>query len=144
MYAVEGVVCDSCVAAVVENVHSLSGVSVVTMDLVTGGRSPLLVTSGTKLGAEAVRDAVEQVGFDVPRRRSRDDEDATLVEGSGAVAPASSVSDKVTDHVCGMNVDPATAVASIEHEGRMHHFCGKGCAEAFLANPARYTEATAS
>jgi len=50
MYAVEGMMCDSCMDAVLENVHSLSGVTVVAMDLVTGGRSPLLVTSGTKLG----------------------------------------------------------------------------------------------
>jgi copper chaperone len=74
MYAVEGMMCDSCMDAVLENVHSLSGVTVVAMDLVTGGRSPLLVTSGTKLGADAVRDAVGQVGFgvtapQVPERR---------------------------------------------------------------------------
>jgi len=70
MYAVEGVVCDSCISAVLENVQSLSGVSVVAMDLVTGGESPLLVTSGTKLGADAVRDAVERVGFGLVSRES--------------------------------------------------------------------------
>jgi len=37
----------------------------VAMDLVAGGRSPLIVTSGTRLGVEAVRDAVERVGFGV-------------------------------------------------------------------------------
>jgi len=67
MYAVEGMMCDSCMDAVLENVHSLSGVTVLAMDLVTGGRSPLLVTSETKLGADAVRDAIGQVGFAVPR-----------------------------------------------------------------------------
>jgi copper chaperone CopZ len=76
MYAVEGMMCDSCRDAVLENVGSLSGVSVVAMDLVTGGRSPLLVTSGTRLGADAVRDVVGQVGFGVtppkvPERRER-------------------------------------------------------------------------
>jgi copper chaperone CopZ len=65
MYSVDGVICESCVAAVVENVHSLSGVSVVAMDLVSGGASPMIVTSGTKLGADAVRHAVEHVGFGV-------------------------------------------------------------------------------
>ncbi len=72
MYAVDGMVCEACMAAVLENVHSLSGVTVVAMDLVTGGRSPMIVTSGTGLGAEAVRDAVEHVGFDVPRRHPED------------------------------------------------------------------------
>ena len=56
MYAVEGMMCESCMAAVVENVHSLSGVTVVAMDLVAGGASPLIVTSRAKLGADAVRD----------------------------------------------------------------------------------------
>jgi copper chaperone len=67
MYAVEGMMCESCMAAVLENVHSLSGVTVVAMDLVAGGQSPLIVTSGTKLGADAVRDAIEHVGFGVLR-----------------------------------------------------------------------------
>ena len=72
MYAVEGMVCESCMAAVVENVQSLSGVTVVAMDLVTGGQSPLIVTSGTTLGADAVRHAVEHVGFGVPPPRERE------------------------------------------------------------------------
>ena len=78
MYAVEGMVCDSCMAAVLENVYSLSGVTVVAMDLVTGGRSPLIVTSGSKLGADAVRDAVEHVGFGVPRPPGRERGDRGL------------------------------------------------------------------
>jgi copper chaperone len=65
MFAVEGMMCDSCMAAVQEKVQSLSGVTVVVMDLVAGGRSPLIVTSETRLRAEAVRDAVEHVGFGV-------------------------------------------------------------------------------
>jgi copper chaperone len=65
MYAVEGMMCDSCMAAVQEKVQSLSGVTVVVMDLVAGGRSPLIVSSWTRLRADAVRDAVEHVGFGV-------------------------------------------------------------------------------
>jgi copper chaperone CopZ len=71
MYAVEGMVCESCMEAVLANVHSLSGVTVVAMDLVTGGRSPLIVTSGATLGADAVRHAVEHVGFGVLRPKGR-------------------------------------------------------------------------
>jgi len=75
MYAVEGMVCESCMAAVLENVHSISGVTVAAMDLVADGRSPLIVTSRTTLGANAVRDVVKQVGFGVlqPKGRERPD-----------------------------------------------------------------------
>lgn len=66
MYAVEGMMCDSCMAAVEAKVKSISGVTVVAMDRVAGGRSPLFVTSGTRLEAEAVRNVVEDVGFGVP------------------------------------------------------------------------------
>ena len=50
----------------------------------------------------------------------------------------------VTDPVCGMSVDPATAAASVEHEGHTYHFCGKGCAKSFSADPGRYTNAAVS
>ena len=72
MYAVDGMICESCMAAVLESVHSLSGVTDVAMDLVSGGQSPLIVTSGTRLGTDAVRDAVEHVGFDVLPPKSRE------------------------------------------------------------------------
>ena len=42
------------------------------------------------------------------------------------------------DPVCGMNVDPAKAAASVEHEHRLYHFCCKGCAEKFTADPQKY------
>lgn len=64
-YLVEGMTCRYCMAKVLENVRSLSGVSDVAMDLVMGGRSPLIVMSRTRLGVEAVREAVENAGFDL-------------------------------------------------------------------------------
>ena len=42
------------------------------------------------------------------------------------------------DPVCGMNVDAAKAAASVEYEGRLYHFCGRGCAEKFKADPEEY------
>jgi copper chaperone len=63
MYAVEGMMCESCLAAVLENIHSLSGVTVVAMDFVAGGQSPLIVTSGTKLGADAPPRSSRRPGF---------------------------------------------------------------------------------
>jgi Cu+-exporting ATPase len=42
------------------------------------------------------------------------------------------------DPVCGMNVDPAKAAASVEHDRKLYHFCCKGCAEKFKADPQKY------
>jgi len=53
-------------------------------------------------------------------------------------------SPRITDPVCGMSVDPATAAASVEHEGRTYYFCGKGCAKSFNADPGKYTNAVVS
>lgn len=47
-------------------------------------------------------------------------------------------SEKMTDPVCGMTVDPATAAASSKYEGRTYYFCSQTCAASFEADPARY------
>lgn len=44
----------------------------------------------------------------------------------------------VTDPVCGMTVDPATAEHSAVHEGQTYYFCSQGCETKFKANPATY------
>jgi len=50
----------------------------------------------------------------------------------------------VTDPVCGMTVDPATAA---EHRGTgpdTMYFCSAGCATAFDADPGRYAAAAST
>src|SRR5208337_795646 len=42
------------------------------------------------------------------------------------------------DPVCGMNVDPSRAAASVGYEGKLYHFCSRGCAEKFKADPEKY------
>jgi Cu+-exporting ATPase len=44
----------------------------------------------------------------------------------------------VTDPVCGMTIDPATAAASVEHEGQMYYFCSDGYRDSFVVAPADY------
>ncbi len=44
----------------------------------------------------------------------------------------------VTDPVCGMQVDPARAAGTVEHDGTTYHFCCKGCVAKFAADPDRY------
>jgi Cu+-exporting ATPase len=45
------------------------------------------------------------------------------------------------DPVCGMNVDPSKAAASVEHEGAIVYFCSQGCAAKFRTSPEKYTQA---
>lgn len=45
---------------------------------------------------------------------------------------------KTHDPVCDMWVDPATAPARSEHEGRVIHFCAAGCKRAFDKDPQRF------
>ena len=42
------------------------------------------------------------------------------------------------DPVCGMAVDPDTAVASAEHEGTTYYFCSQDCYRTFTENPSSY------
>ena len=42
------------------------------------------------------------------------------------------------DPVCGMMVDPATAAASYEYEGKTYYFCAVGCKIAFEKDPQKY------
>jgi Cu+-exporting ATPase len=44
----------------------------------------------------------------------------------------------VTDPVCGMNVEPAHAAASVEHQGNTYYFCSHGCHATFTADPGKY------
>ena len=45
----------------------------------------------------------------------------------------------MTDPVCGMTVDPATARGgSHEYKGTTYYFCAPGCRQKFAAHPERY------
>lgn len=44
------------------------------------------------------------------------------------------------DPVCAMDVDPATAAASHEHEGQTYYFCSEGCHRSFVADPEKYLD----
>jgi P-type Cu+ transporter len=47
-------------------------------------------------------------------------------------------STKARDPVCGMTVDPLQAAASEVYQGQTYHFCSKGCAAKFRADPESY------
>ncbi len=50
----------------------------------------------------------------------------------------------VRDPVCGMDIDPATAVGSQEYAGQTYYFCSQGCLERFREDPERYATQGAS
>lgn len=43
----------------------------------------------------------------------------------------------VSDPVCGMQVDPKTAIA-VEYSGRVYYFCDPACADTFRDEPGRW------
>jgi P-type Cu+ transporter len=44
------------------------------------------------------------------------------------------------DLVCGMQVDPAKAAGTSQHNGKTYYFCSKGCKAKFDANPGQYVK----
>ncbi|MEO7477786.1 MAG: YHS domain-containing protein, partial [Lysobacteraceae bacterium] len=49
-----------------------------------------------------------------------------------------STKNKVTDPVCGMQVDPASTAHHAQHAGQDYHFCSARCLERFVADPEKY------
>ncbi|WHO76121.1 heavy metal translocating P-type ATPase [Rhizobium sp. BT03] len=47
----------------------------------------------------------------------------------------------IRDPVCGMTVDPEAGKPSLDHAGRLHHFCSEGCRTKFAAAPQDYLTA---
>ena len=64
IYAVDELICQSWKAAVSAGVRPVLGVTEAAVDLDAGGRAPLMVMRGTKLGVNAVRETVENADFD--------------------------------------------------------------------------------
>jgi len=48
--------------------------------------------------------------------------------------------EQVKDLVCGMMVDPKTAAATSEFNGKKYYFCARGCKLAFDKNPEKYVK----
>lgn len=47
----------------------------------------------------------------------------------------------VLDPVCKLEVEPGTAVASSNYQGRTYHFCSAQCKSYFDRNPSKYVKA---
>jgi copper chaperone CopZ len=64
-YSVTGMTCGHCTAAVTEELSKLSGVQQITIDLNAGGTSAVHVTSDAALDESAVREAVDEAGYEL-------------------------------------------------------------------------------
>jgi copper chaperone CopZ len=64
-YLVSGMTCGHCVSAVTEEIGKLDGVTAVEVDLAPGGQSRLTVTSTAPLSHAAVREVVDEVGYEI-------------------------------------------------------------------------------
>jgi copper chaperone CopZ len=64
-YTVAGMTCGHCVSSVTEEISKLPGVTDVSIDLVAGGSTPVTVTSAEPLDEAAVREAVDEAGYEV-------------------------------------------------------------------------------
>jgi copper chaperone CopZ len=69
-FSVDGMTCGNCVKHVTEELAALPGVTDVQVQLVTGGSSPVTVTSDAPLSDEAVAAAVDEAGYAVTPRGS--------------------------------------------------------------------------
>ncbi|MEO7981527.1 MAG: heavy-metal-associated domain-containing protein [Sporichthyaceae bacterium] len=62
-YGVLGMTCDHCVQAVSGELRELSGVQDIEVELVEGGTSVVRVVSDEPLPEQAVREAVDEAGY---------------------------------------------------------------------------------
>jgi copper chaperone len=63
-YVVNGMTCDHCVRAVTAELSQVAGVAGVEVDLASG---TVTVTSDGPLDDEAVRSAIDEAGYEMPR-----------------------------------------------------------------------------
>ncbi len=60
---VQGMTCEHCVNAVTEELKEVPGVQEVSVDLVSGGVSPVHIVSDVDLPEQAVAAAVDEAGY---------------------------------------------------------------------------------
>src|SRR3546814_13897280 len=62
----------------------------------------------------------------------------SLTDALPIQSPVETADGRVTDPVCGMQVDPATTPQHADHAGAHFHCCPERCRAKFVADPERY------
>ena len=124
--------CEGCAGAIRRSLLAVEGVSDVAVDV--AARS-VTVTHDDSARPERLAAALGQIGYpasmgDGPAR--------SPAAGKGLPALAIVRPDLVTDPVCGMRIDPASAAGRVEHEGATYYFCATSCMRKFEQDPGRY------
>ncbi|HLI61885.1 MAG TPA: heavy metal translocating P-type ATPase [Terriglobales bacterium] len=105
------------------------------------GPKPAAMNGMVQLGGASVQSrAVHMREIDSPEATSAQ----TDVVEPGYPAGAAVALARVVDPVCGMTVDPAKAAATVIHAGQTYHFCCRGCAGKFEAEPEKYLAASST
>src|SRR4029450_3048155 len=77
-------------------------------------------------------------GSPLPRRSSAGGAHPRRFGGRGRIGGSrgmTAATERTTDPVCGMTVDPARAAAKLDYNGETYYFCNPRCLERFKANP---------
>jgi Cu+-exporting ATPase len=111
LYAATGVLLSPMIAAAAMALSSLS---------VVGNANRLRRYRAGGLSSEAGR--LDHVNVDVHEHEERKEKAMATVK----------------DPVCGMDIDPATATASEEHEGKTYFFCSEACHQKFVTAPDQF------
>ncbi len=119
--SVTGMTCEHCVAAVSRELGAVDGVKRVKVTLENGGTSSVVVVSGPPLPEAALREAVDEAGYDVVGVEVR--EDALASQMTERADQYRAVGTRTTDD----DAAPAPAPEEAEKPQKAEGGCTCGC-----------------
>jgi copper chaperone CopZ len=120
--SVDGMTCEHCVSAVTRELNAVDGVGRVTVELRNGGTSSVSVHSAAPLDEAALREAVDEAGYDVVGIEVLEDALAAQMTERADQYRATGVRHAGHDHAHGAGAEAAEAPTQKAHGG-----CQCGC-----------------
>jgi xanthine dehydrogenase accessory factor len=106
------------------------------LDIPAASRSTIHTPAGLDLGARKPQEIALSILAEIVSTRPK----LTGGAGNGAVVAAEAVVASSVDPVCGMTVAVVPSTLTAEHAGEPYFFCGLGCRDAFVADPAAFLD----